>query len=95
MGSQGAYAGQPHSFACAKCRRSRNFYNHVTQRTSETIGRRFKTTGRTRKQLSNGMNYHRWPNVAYEYTCLGCGHVGWSRHPSVKIVYDKEHGTDE
>lgn len=92
MGSQGRgkFAGQPHSFACAKCRKSHAFYDIITKRTSDTVGRRWTTTGRTRKQRSQGMNYHHWGDVAYEYRCLGCGHVGWSRHPSVAMVYRRE-----
>lgn len=93
MGSQGKYAGQPHSFACAKCRKSPGFYNHVTGRTSGTVGRRFTTTGRTRKQRSKGSDYRRWGEVAFEYRCLDCDHVGWSRHPSVATVYEHEHGS--
>jgi hypothetical protein len=91
MGSQGKYAGQPHSFACSVCRKSAGFSNHVTGRTSDTVGRRYATTGRTRKQRSKGGNYHGWGEVAFEYRCLGCGHVGWSRHPSVARKFEREH----
>lgn len=82
--------GQPLSFACAKCRKSSAFYDLDTGLTSDTVGRRFTTTGRTRKQRSHGSNYHHWGDVAYEYRCLGCDHVGWSRHPSVVRVYKHE-----
>lgn len=86
MGSQGKYAGQPHSFACSKCRRSFAF------KSDNGVGRNWTTTGKTRAQLSSGMNYHRWPDTAYQYRCLDCGHVGWSRHPSVMHRHNKEHG---
>jgi hypothetical protein len=93
--SQGAYAGQPHSFACSKCRKSRDFYDHKTKRTSGIIGRRYTTTGKTRPQTSQGGNYHHWPNTAYQYRCLGCDHVGWSRHPDVQRTYRHEHLEEE
>ena len=88
-GGRGCYAGQPHSFACAKCRRSFRFRDEDGL---GTCGRRYVTTGRMRKQLSQGSNYRHWPEVAYEYRCLDCKHVGWSRHPSVRDKYNREHG---
>lgn len=91
MGSLGKYAGQPNTFACAKCRRLPEFLDIVTGHTSDTIGRRFTTTGKTRHQLSEGANHHGWPSTAYQYRCSGCGHVGWSRHPGVRRVFHREH----
>lgn len=68
-GGRGCYAGQPLTFRCAKCNRCRNYKN---------LGDR---TGRTREQHAEGMNFHHWGIVAYEYECNTCGHKGWSRHP--------------
>jgi rubredoxin len=78
---RGVYAGQPLSFTCAKCRLTREHFERFEHSTD--IGRRFERTRRTRRQLSQGSNMHRWGNVAHEYRCLDCGHVGWSRHPDV------------
>lgn len=83
--SRGAYAGQPHSFACAMCRKSMSFYEN-----SCTVGRRYRTTGRSRPRRSQGMNYRHWGKIAYEYECLDCGHVGWSRHPDVARRYTND-----
>jgi hypothetical protein len=54
-------------------------------------GSHWKTTGKKRKQLSAGGNYHGWPDHAYQYECLDCKHVGWSRHPIVARRFKKEH----
>lgn len=94
-GGRGCYAGQPLSFACSKCRKSRGFYNHETRRSSHHIGRHYMLTGKTRKQRSQGSNVHHWPDTAYQYKCLGCGHVGWSRHPDVQRLHNHEHGEND
>ncbi len=80
-GGRGCYAGQPCSFACAKCRKHSSFFDNRS-----TYGRDVSATGRTRKQLGRGSNYHSWPRVAVEYKCNQCGHVGWSRHPDMHRV---------
>lgn len=72
MGSRGAYAGQPYSFRCAKCKQRRKLP---------------RVTGKTRAQRSEGMNYHNWGDVAYQYECPECGHIGWTRHPDVERVF--------
>lgn len=77
--SQGKAAGQPVHFFCAACRKKR----HIP---SFRVGS-VQVTGRTREQTSAGHNMHNWPNTAYEYRC-SCGHVGWSRHPQVKRLYE-------
>jgi hypothetical protein len=77
-GGRGCYAGQPISFACAKCRKRFDFFDNRC-----TVGRSWKLTGRTRRQLGRGFNVHGWGKTAHEYECLDCGHVGWSRHPDV------------
>jgi len=78
MGGRGKYAGQPYSFVCAKCRKS-----SIRKVFFSTIGERVRLTGKTRKQRSQGMNYHNWGDVAYQYECLTCGHIGWTRHPDI------------
>ncbi len=80
-GGRGCYAGQPLSFACAKCRKHPLFFDR-----RDRFGRNWETTGKTRKQLSAGSNYHGWGRIAYQYRCLDCKHVGWSRHPDVERV---------
>ena len=89
---QGKYAGQPHSFACAKCRRGRPWQLGAP---GSRRGEKVVTTGKTRKQRSQGMNYHRWGDVAYQYRCLECDHVGWSRHPDVARLYRRQHPESE
>lgn len=86
MGSRGKYAGQPHSFACAACRKTTRF------RDSSSVGRRVTLTGESRNQSGAGMNYHHWPARAVRYRCDDCGHVGWSRHPTVNHRFDREFG---
>jgi hypothetical protein len=83
MGARGKYAGQPRMFTCAKCRRL------TTSSPGGLVS--ITTTGRTRQQLSAGANYHHWPSTAYEYRCEKCGHVGWSRHPSIQRLFEHEH----
>lgn len=78
MGSRGAYAGQPYSFMCKGCKTKRIEVIH--------------TTGRTRAQRSEGMNYHNWGDVAFEYECSRCHHKGWSRHPDIARKHRLEHG---
>lgn len=97
MGATGAYAGQPHSFYCSKCRRSPGFTKRMVLNGKHTTvggyaGGRWKLTGKKRKQLSEGMNYHGWGDTAYQYECLDCGHIGWSRHPIVERRFKREHG---
>lgn len=77
-GGRGSAAGQPISFSCAKCRICRPDYSRR--------GDRYELTGKERPQLSSGINLRHWGGTAYQYRCLDCGHVGWSRHPSVKHV---------
>jgi len=91
-GGKGCYAGQPLSFFCAKCRKSIAFRRSDW---SGYAGDNWKTTGKKRKQLSAGGNYRHWPDHAYQYECLDCKHVGWSRHPQVERRYKKEHASGE
>ena len=86
--SRGAYAGQPLSFRCSKCKKG---YDHKRE---HNCGMNIHTTGKLRKQAPGGMNYHHWPHHAYQYKCLDCGHIGWSRHPSVQRIYREEHTKD-
>lgn len=91
MSGRGCYAGQPIAFYCSKCRRSSAFSRVTDGRfTTGHAGTNWRTTGRTRKQLSEGGNFHGWPDTAYQYECLDCGHKGWSRHPVVHRRYQKE-----
>lgn len=86
--SRGAYAGQPMTFRCAKCKST--LVSRLAKMGLRVAGLRYRLTGRTRKQKSQGMNYHNWPDVAYEYECLDCRHIGWSRHPDVARRHDLE-----
>ena len=86
-GGRGCYAGQPATFACAKCRKRRDFFERRS-----VVGRKYTTTGKTRAQRSEGSNFRRWSDTAYQYRCLDCGHIGWSRHPDVKRVFMQQKG---
>jgi hypothetical protein len=76
-GGRGCYAGQPHTFRCAKCKRGAD-----AQR-QPRVGIDVSLTGRSREQHAEGMNVHHWKPIALEYKCNVCGHVGWSRHPTL------------
>jgi len=92
-GGRGCYAGQPLTFFCARCRRSATYARQYDDNHTDRVGRRYETTGRTRPQPCAGRrsNHHRWPETMYEYRCLDCGHVGWSRHPDVMRQFNREH----
>lgn len=72
--SRSAGPGSPIYFRCAKCRTKR--------RTEGKLGMHYEVTGRARHQRSNRGNATgvRHGTIAYEYRCLDCQHVGWSRH---------------
>lgn len=63
--------GRPAFFRCAKCRASSS--------SSRVDGWKWTLTGRTRPKRTDGGRG--WHHAAYEYSCLACGHVGWSRNP--------------
>lgn len=89
---RGAYAGQPLHFACAKCRRSPG-YRDGRGFIRRSVGTNYRTTGKYKYQKPKGGNWHSWPEHSYQYECLDCGHVGWSRHPRVQMRYRAEHAT--
>lgn len=70
--------GRPSFFRCAKCRKAEGATRseHPTVRKA---GWKWTLTGRKRAKRTGSTR--RWAHAAYEYLCLSCGHVGWSRHP--------------
>lgn len=74
--SRSSGAGSPVFFRCSRCKKTHGVRD----------GRRYVTTGRKReahtaKGHATGI---RSANSAYEYRCLECGFVGWSRHRDVE-----------
>jgi predicted RNA-binding Zn-ribbon protein involved in translation (DUF1610 family) len=64
--------GWPNHFRCSNCRKTRRYYqcgyvNDVT------------LTGKT-KPYKGGNKGVRGSSTHFQYTCLTCGHTGWSRH---------------
>jgi hypothetical protein len=73
---KGRGTGVPITFGCVKCRSTigarRVSHVEATGRTKPVYGKR----GRNRPPRSTG--------TYYEYRCIVCGHVGWSRHVDVE-----------
>jgi len=71
-----AGTGQPLSFHCSACRLREGA---IGPRTADGWADRVKLTGRT-KPAKHGNARGRSSETRREYTCLDCGHTGWSRH---------------
>lgn len=76
MPGSNAGTGQPISFRCSQCRRSK-------YRRMEGHGSVFRVqlTGKKRELKRGGVrsSYH-----SRQYVCADCGHVGWSRHKDLE-----------
>lgn len=70
----------PHVFGCSRCRRD---WYHNNRRNESYLNKgrisRCEPTGRT-KPVPLGRGGMRSVFTRYEYTCLDCQHVGWTRH---------------
>lgn len=79
MPGTNAGTGCPLNFGCPICRRGRYLGNN---RYEELPG--FRATGRTKPIPKSGnTGGARMVSWKAEYTCLGCGRKGWSRHIDV------------
>lgn len=76
--------GSPLTFGCTKCRQTWERLRRWDRVLSNLPGRldRVKLTGRSKPRPpgSSRRAYARNLEVAFEYECLDCGHVGWSTH---------------
>ena len=70
----GTYAGtgRPLTFKCSKCKLRRDRYGNARAGAP-------RITGRDRL-APRGNKCRRTSYWRFEYVCLDCGHVGWSRH---------------
>ena len=85
----GAGTGQPNNFGCAKCRlRWGGIFYRGSGRYPGMV-RRIELTGKVRK-VPWGCGGPRVVFTRYQYRCLDCDHVGWSRHYEVAKVADKQ-----
>lgn len=89
----GAGTGQPGIFACAKCRkewsRIRLERRYGWAPKEPGLINRIELTGKIRK-VPPGIGGYRVVFTRYQYRCLDCGHVGWSRHVEVARLADKK-----
>lgn len=76
-----AGTGIPIRFKCTPCRSTLN----------SRTGEHWEATGRSKPRSNGGKNSaHRVDSAnVYEYHCLDCGHVGWSRHGDVAAACKK------
>ena len=79
--------GQPAQFGCAKCRLK---WDRCFRNATKPRGRlnRIELTGKVRP-VPFGRGGPRVVFTRYQYRCLDCGHVGWSRHHTVAKLADK------
>lgn len=76
MGGSNSGTGWPLTLRCAKCKAGRDWRNDTD------TGTYLLRTGRT-KSYRGGNKGARGMLTFYEYACITCGHVGWSRHKSM------------
>lgn len=76
MGGSNAGTGWPLTLRCAKCKAGRDWRNDPHG------GTYLLRTGRT-KPYRGGNKGARGLLTFYEYACITCGHVGWTRHKDV------------
>jgi len=78
---RGGGTGSPISFACAMCRRNRDHTADADPAWNKRgSADRVRLTGRERPTRSRLKSYGRQTDTSREYTCLDCGHTGWSTH---------------
>jgi len=82
--------GHPLTFACAKCRVKGCFGSDDSRRWRFFQHHKWVATGARRKRWTGNNPAGRVdPVYQYGYQCLDCGHVGWSRHISVKKAWER------
>ena len=78
--------GQPMTFACSKCRKK---WPLDDRDYGSLPGLKFEATGKVRHN-ANGRGGSRVCHTRYQYRCLTCGHVGWSRHTDMAWQADRQ-----
>lgn len=88
--SRSAGTGQPVSFRCPKARRDRGFPGLGSVHAAG--GPRVKLTGERRRSYSRyaGSGGRSDINFCYQFRCLDCDHVGWSRHIDIARRFKRE-----
>jgi hypothetical protein len=78
---------------CSKCRKRKYGFLTGERRSDYMLGtkERVRLSGR-RKRIDDGRSYGRSSNFKYEYRCLRCGHVGWSRHTDIEALWLRREG---
>ncbi len=78
--------GNPLTFRCAKCKVLRNWRSLLVSDVDK--GTHVESTGFRRRRLGG-----RGPRVdhvwQYEYRCTVCSHRGWSRHETVRRMWER------
>lgn len=77
MPGTNAGTGRPLTFRCVKCRRGR--------RLNTGWPGRIALTGKTRGDVVSTA-FHRMCRGSFQYRCLDCGHIGWSRHVDLQRI---------
>jgi len=73
MAGTNAGTGKPLFLKCAKCKKKRDhYYNALTGR--------LVRTGKVRGEPKSYGSHMRMLGEHYQYECLDCGHIGWSKH---------------
>lgn len=84
-----AGAGSPAYFQCWACRRRKPWPSERDPGAwRKGLRNRVRLTGRTKTHHS-GRGHAlgaRNDHISREYTCLDCGHVGWSSHKDLKRI---------
>lgn len=75
--------GQPNKFQCSACRKRKPWHpDEDPEAYGKGLVHRITLTGRS-KAIYDGNAGGRSTNTRFEYKCLDCEHVGWTRHYTV------------
>ena len=86
MPGTNAGTGNPLTFRCAKCKVLRDWRS--TRSVDIDRGTHVESTGFKRKRPGGrGPRVDHW--AQYEYRCRDCGHRGWSRHETVRRMWER------
>jgi hypothetical protein len=80
-GVRGA-TGQPIWMKCAKCRLQQDSNGYALRGNP-------RATGRRREKHKHGVVGRMDAKYQYEYECGECGHLGWSRHSTIKQQWEQ------
>lgn len=80
MPGTNAGTGQPLTLRCGKCKKYSDWRNHRPVH--------LEATGRW-KPRNDGRGGARISDRFFEYRCLDCKHVGWSKHKDAERLFRK------